>query len=265
MELTTYETLTTEMVEPHVLLVTINRPDVANALNTQMGRDFYDLWTRLTEDAGDVRCVVLTAAGGKVFCAGGDLKERNGMDKHQWRRQHELFERMYWALTDMPVPVIAAVNGHAYAGGFETALSCDIIYAANTARFALTEVTLGIMPGAGGTQTLSRAVGLRRAKQLIFTAMPFSAAEAHEWGLLNAVFSADDLMPETLKIAKRIAGNAPISIRQAKRAMQVGYDTDLKTGLALEVEAYNRMVPTADRREGITAFNEKRPPRFTGR
>jgi enoyl-CoA hydratase len=187
------------------------------------------------------------------------------MDDTAWQKQHAIFEQAVYAMMDCPLPTICAVNGAAYGGGCEFALACDFAFGADNCRFALTETSLGIMPGAGGTQTLSRAVGLRRAKQLIFTAMPFSAAEAHEWGLLNAIFSADDLMPETLKIAKRIAGNAPISIRQAKRAMQVGYDTDLKTGLALEVEAYNRMVPTADRREGITAFNEKRPPRFTGR
>ena len=147
-----YETLLTHMVDPHVLLITLNRPHVGNALNTQMGADFLDLWTRLTEDPGEVRCIVLTGAGEKIFCAGGDLKERNGMTKAQWIKQHQLFERMYWALTDLPIPVIAAVNGHAYAGGFETVLSCDFAYASTAARFALTEVTLGIMPGAGGTQ-----------------------------------------------------------------------------------------------------------------
>ncbi|MEN3294153.1 MAG: enoyl-CoA hydratase [Burkholderiales bacterium] len=265
MELTTYETLTTEMVEPHVLLVTINRPDVANALNTQMGRDFYDLWTRLTEDAGDVRCVVLTAAGGKVFCAGGDLKERNGMDKHQWRRQHELFERMYWALTDMPVPVIAAVNGHAYAGGFETALSCDIIYAANTARFALTEVTLGIMPGAGGTQNLPRAIGERRAKEILMTGRPITAQKAYEWGMLNDVCEPGELMARALDTARTIAGNAPLSIRQVKKSVRYGMQMELKTAYRFEVEAYNHLVETEDRYEGVRAFNEKRKPVFKGR
>jgi enoyl-CoA hydratase/carnithine racemase len=187
------------------------------------------------------------------------------MDDMAWQKQHAIFEQAVYALMDNPLPTICAVNGAAYGGGCELALACDFAFGSDTSRFALTETSLGIMPGAGGTQTLPRAVGLRRAKQLIFSAMPFSAVEAHEWGLLNAVHPADELLPETLKVARRIAANAPIAVRQAKRAMQIGYDLDLKTGLALEIEAYNRMVPTADRREGVLAFNEKRPPRFTGR
>ena len=141
-----------------------------------MGRDLFDLWSRLTEDAGDVRCIVLTGAGDRTSRAGGDLKERNGMTREQWLRQHELFERMYSALTDLPVPVIAAVNGHAYAGGFETVLSCDFAYGSSAARFALTEVTIGIMPGAGGTQNLPRAIGERRAKEMLLTGGPISAS-----------------------------------------------------------------------------------------
>lgn len=265
MILPTYETLKTEMAEPHVLVVTINRPDVANALNTQMGRDFYDLWMRLSEDAGDVRCVVLTAAGGKVFCAGGDLKERNDMDKEQWRRQHELFERMYWALTDMPIPVIAAINGHAYAGGFETALSCDFIYAASTARFALTEVTLGIMPGAGGTQNLPRAIGERRAKEILMTGRPITAQKAYDWGLLNNVCEPGDLMARALDTARTIAGNAPLSVRQVKKSVRFGMQMELKTAYRFEVEAYNHLIETEDRYEGVRAFNEKRKPVFKGR
>lgn len=264
MHLPTYETLKTEMAEAHVLVVTINRPEVANALNTQMGRDFYDLWMRLTEDAGDVRCVVLTAAGDKVFCAGGDLKERNGMTKEQWRRQHELFERMYWALTDMPIPVIAAVNGHAYAGGFETALSCDFIYAAKTARFALTEVTLGIMPGAGGTQNLPRAIGERRAKEILMTGRPITAQKAYEWGILNDVCEPGELMARAMDTARTIAGNAPLSVRQIKKSVRFGMQMELRTAYRFEVEAYNHLIETEDRHEGVRAFNEKRKPVFKG-
>jgi enoyl-CoA hydratase/carnithine racemase len=265
MEFPNYETLKTEVAEPHVLLVTINRPEVANALNTQMGRDFHDLWTRLTEDAGDIRCIVLTAAGDKVFCAGGDLKERNGMTKQQWVRQHELFERMYWTLTDMPVPVICAVNGHAYAGGFETVLSCDFAYAAKTARFALTEVTLGIMPGAGGTQNLPRAIGERRAKEMLMTGRPISAQQAYDWGLLNQVCEPQDVLPTALETARTIAANAPLSIRQVKKSVRFGMQMELKTAYRFEVEAYNHLVETEDRYEGVRAFNEKRKPVFKGR
>jgi enoyl-CoA hydratase/carnithine racemase len=265
MELPSYATLKTEVAAQHVLLVTLNRPEIANALNTQMGRDFIDLWTRLTEDAGDIRCVVLTGAGDRIFCAGADLKERNGMTREQWQRQHELFERHYWALADLPLPIIAAVNGHAYAGGFEAVLSCDFAYAVNTARFALTEVSLGIMPGAGGTQNLPRAVGERRAKEIIMTARPFSAREACEWGILNEVCEPGELMPRVLATAAAIAGNAPLSIRQAKKSVRYGMQMELRTAYRFEVEAYNHLVETEDRHEGIKAFNEKRKPVFKGK
>ena len=163
------------------------------------------------------------------------------------------------------MPVIAAVNGAAYAGGLEIALCCDFIYAAETARFALTEVTLGIMPGAGGTQNLPRAVGERRAKEIILTGRPFTAAEAHDWGMVNRLCAPGRVVEEALETARHIAGNAPISVRQAKHAIHFGLQMDLASGMMLEIEAYNRMVPTADRREGIAAFNEKRKPRYQGR
>lgn len=250
---------------PHILLVTLNRPDAANALNTQMGIELRDLWVGLTREPGDVRCVVLTGSGSKVFCAGGDLKERNGMTVEAWQHQHEIFEEAYWTLMELPVPVLAAVNGHAYAGGLEMALACDFAYAVPTARFALTEVTIGIMPGAGGTQNLPRAVGERRAKEIILTGRPFSAAEALEWGVLNRVVEAEQLLPTAMETAAAIAGNAPLSIRQAKKSIHLGLQTDLRTGLRIEVEAYNRLIGTEDRMEGIRSFNEKRKPQFRGR
>ncbi|MBI2223574.1 MAG: enoyl-CoA hydratase/isomerase family protein [Betaproteobacteria bacterium] len=265
MDLPNYATLKTEMAEPHVLVVTLNRPEAANAINTQMGRDFLDLWTRLTEDAGDVRCVVLTGAGDKVFCAGGDLKERHGMTREQWVRQHEIFERQYWTLVDLYLPVIAAVNGHAYGGGFEIMLSCDFAYAVTTARFALTEVTLGIMPGTGGTQNLPRAVGERRAKEILMTGKPVSAQQAYEWGVLNAVCEPQELMPKALETARTIAGNAPLSVRQIKKSVRFGMQMELKTAYRFEIEAYNHLVETEDRYEGVKAFNEKRKPQFKGR
>jgi len=265
MNFPSYATLALEMVEPHVLVIRLNRPEVANAINTQMGHDMLDLWRRLTDDAGDVRCAILTGAGDKIFCAGGDLKERNGMTRQQWVAQHELFERAYWTLVEVPVPIIAAINGHAYAGGLETALACDFLYAANTARFALTEVSIGIMPGGGGTQNLPRAVGERRAKEIILTAKPFSAQQAADWGLVNRVCEPADLMPAALETARAIAGNAPLSVRQAKKSIHFGLQMELKTAYRFEVEAYNHLVETEDRYEGIRAFNEKRKPVFKGK
>jgi enoyl-CoA hydratase/carnithine racemase len=265
MNLPTYDTLLTQTIDTHVLLITLNRPQVGNALNTQMGHDLFDLWSRLTEDPGEIRCVVLTGAGDKIFCAGGDLKERNGMTKEQWIKQHQLFERMYWTLTDLPLPVIAAVNGHAYAGGFETVLSCDFAYASSSARFALTEVTLGIMPGAGGTQNLPRAIGERKAKEMLMTGRPIDAAKALEWGIVNAVAEPGQVLPMALQTAHLIAGNAPLSVRQIKKSVRYGHQMELRTAFRFEVEAYNHLVETEDRYEGVRAFNEKRKPNFQGR
>jgi enoyl-CoA hydratase/carnithine racemase len=261
-----YETLTTEVIDTHVLRVVLNRPAVLNAINTQMGRDTLDLWTRLGSEPGDIRCAILTGAGERAFCAGGDLKERDGMSNEAWRAQHELFERAFMALLESQVPVIAAVNGHAYGGGCETVLGCDFVYASRGARFALSETRLGIMPGGGGTQTLARAVGERRAKELIFAARPFSADEAERWGMVNRVFDDNTtLAAEALATARAIAANAPLSIRQAKKSIHHGLQVDLLTGYRFEIEAYNRLVVTEDRLEGVRAFNEKRPPVFHAR
>jgi len=248
-----------------LLLLTLNRPEVANAMNTQMGRDLLAFFDEINAAPAKQKCVVLTGAGERAFCAGGDLKERNGMTDAAWQDQHLLFERMIRAFLGCPVPVIGAINGAAYAGGCELALCCDFIYAAEAARFALTEVTLGIMPGAGGTQNLPRAVGERRAKEIILTGRPFTAAEAYEWGMVNRLCAPGHVVAEALETGQRIADNAPISVRQAKNAIHLGMQMDLASGMMLEIEAYNRMVPTEDRREGVLAFNEKRKPRFTGR
>ncbi len=260
-----YETIQTERIGEHVLKVTLDRTESANALNTQMGRDLLDLWNRLTEDAAGVRCIVLTGAGEKIFCAGGDLKERNGMSRQQWQTQHELFERMYWTLVDLPIPVIAAVNGHAYAGGLEMALCCDFIYASQDARFALTEVTLGIMPGAGGTQNLPRAVGDRRAKEILLTGKPFTSEQAIQWGLANEVFARGDVLSSAIATAQTIAANAPLSVRQIKKSVRYGGQMELRTAFRFEIEAYNHLIDTQDRVEGVLAFNEKRKPVFQGR
>ena len=260
-----FPTLALSTPQQHVLQVVMNRPDVANAMNTQMGLDLMHCFEDLALDPQEVRCVVLTGAGDKAFCAGGDLKERKGMTDEAWTRQHVIFERMVRALMACPTPIIAAVNGAAYAGGCEIALCCDFIYAAEHARFALTEVTLGIMPGAGATQNLARAVGERRAKEIILTGKPFTVAQGAEWGLVNRVLPASTLLGEALATAGEIARNAPISVRQAKQAISRGMNMSVWDGLAFEIEAYNRMVPTEDRREGILSFNEKRPPEFKGR
>ena len=175
-----YDTIALASTDDGILTVTLNRPQVANALNTQMGHDIYDVFGSLAIDQGKTRCVVLTGAGEKAFCGGADLKERNGITDEQWLVQHALFERMFRSILDCPIPVIAAINGAAFAGGLEMTMCCDFSYAVRTARFALTEVTLGIMPGGCGTQTLPRTVGERRAKEIILTGEPFTAEQAAE-------------------------------------------------------------------------------------
>jgi enoyl-CoA hydratase/carnithine racemase len=260
-----YETARVEDKGDGLVLLTLNRPQVANAMNTQMGRDLLAFFEAVNADPLAHRCIVVTGAGDKAFCAGGDLKERQGMTDDDWQTQHLLFERMIRAFIACPVPIVGAINGAAYAGGCELALCCDFLYAAESARFALTEVTLGIMPGAGGTQNLPRAIGERRAKEVILTGRPFSAREAHDWGMVNRLCASERLIEETLETARRIADNAPISVRQAKHAIHYGLQMDLGSAMMFEIEAYNRMVPTEDRREGVNSFNEQRKPRFTGR
>ena len=258
------ETLRVEEGPTDVLLAIIDRPEVANAFDTRTALELCELF----EDVGAqprCRCIVITGAGNKVFCAGADLKERSSLSEAQWRSQHEVFERMFRAVRDCPIPVLAAVNGAAYAGGLELVLHCDFAYASATARFALTEVSLGIIPGGGGTQTLPRVVGERRAKELILAARPFSAKEALAWGVVNKVCNPRRLLKETLDAAGRVASLAPLAVREAKRAIRQGLDRDLAAAMQLEIEAYNRLVGTEDRREGLRAFNEKRKPQFQGR
>ena len=259
-----YDTYHLERVEDHILIVLMDRPEVRNAKNTQMGLEQKQIFESLYQDTEGVRVVILSGRGVKAFCAGGDLKERKGMTDAEWRYQHAVFEQGVMAVRNCPVPVIGAVNGAAYGGGCETALNMDFLYASTNARFALTEVTLGIMPGTMGTQNMPNAIGERRAKEIIYTGRPFSAQEAYEWGLVNKVCEPALLMDETLEIARLIAQNAPQSIMRAKRSISVATQVDRATGYQFELEAYNRLVGTKDRHEGVLAFNEKRKPMFTG-
>jgi enoyl-CoA hydratase len=260
-----YSTLALENSDPHTLEIVLNRPEVANAFNTQMATDLMQCFESFALDTGELRCVILTGAGDRAFCAGGDLKERDGMSNEAWLQQHLIYERMIRAVLGCPLPVIAAVNGAAFGGGCELVAATDFAYAAEHARFALTETSLGIIPGAGGTQTLARAVGERRAKELIMSARRFDAAEALRWGLINEVYPQDELRARTREVASRIAANAPIAVRQAKQAIHRGLQMSLADGLGFEIEAYNRTVPSEDRREGVRAFNEKRAPEFKGK
>lgn len=245
----------------NIAIVTLSRTKSANALNSQMALELKDIFLGLTDN---IRAVILTGEGNRAFCAGADLKERDGMSEESWQKQHLLFRQTIKSIMDCKIPVIAAVNGAAYGGGLELALACDFIYAAETACFALPEVTLGIMPGMGGTQNLPRTMGLRRGKELLFTGKSFSTTEAYDWGMVNKLCKAESLTDDVLACAKSIAGNAPLSIVAIKHAAD-NIHLPISEALVKESEQYKKLLPTTDRHEGITAFNKKRPPVFTGK
>ena len=257
------KTVVVSVVANGITLITLNRPEAANALSIQMLSELREAIAACKFDPS-VRCVLITGAGEKIFCAGADLKERAGMDLSQVRKTVSLIRESINELEALPQPVIAALNGVALGGGMELALACDIRIASETAKFGLTETSLGIIPGAGGTQRLPRLLGKGRAKELIFTARRVDAREAREIGLIEYVTPEDSLLDKALSIANQIVLNAPIAIAQAKFAIDKGMNVDLSTGLSIEQNAYELTIPTKDRLEGIQAFKEKRPPVFIG-
>jgi len=250
--------------EDGIRCLVLNRPDVMNAMNTQM---FVDLRNALHELAFDdsLRVLIFSGAGERAFCTGGDLKQRNGMTDAAWRKQHQLAEEVLLAVKDFPRPTIAAVEGHAHGGGCELALMCDWIVAARTAVFSLPEVRRGIMPGGGGIQNLVRAVGARRAKQLLLTARRFSAEQAAQWDMVTTLAEPGQALSGAVAEAREIVLAAPMAAHYAKLAASRGGEVDFHTGYALDIAAYNVLVSSEDRLEGVKAFNEKRVPRWSGR
>jgi enoyl-CoA hydratase/carnithine racemase len=260
-----YSTILVERSNSGVVVVTLNRPEAGNAVNTEMGIELLDFWTDLARNHEGLRSVILTGAGDEAFCAGGDMKQREGMTEYDWRHQHEIFEQALWTMMECPVPVIAAVNGKAFGGGLEMVLASDFAYGVDTARLWFPEVMIGILPGVGGTTTLPRIVGERRANEIILAGGAFGAAEALEWGIFNRICSSGELMPAAIAVSETIAANAPLAVRQAKKAIHEGLQMDVRTALRFEVETYNRLTGTEDRVEGTLAWNEKRKPIFKGR
>lgn len=260
-----FEHLLIEVHEPKITVVIMNRPHALNAMNTQMMCELRDVFQEFYVDPSAANCIILTGAGERGFCSGADLKERDGMTDETWKRQHAIVEQLIRNIFNCPVPIISAVNGVAMGGGFELALATDFIYASRSARFALPEVTRGIMPGAAGPQNLPRACGIRRAKEIVLTGKPFDAETAAEWGIVNQVCEPASLLDAALETARTIAENAPIGVRQAKKSLDKGVELDRNSGYAFEIEAYNMTVPSEDRLEGVRAFNEKRKPVFQGR
>ncbi|SAL34422.1 short chain enoyl-CoA hydratase [Caballeronia turbans] len=259
------DTLTLEEIDEQILVVKLDRPEVSNAISTTMGEEIIRVFGALEANPALYRCVILTGAGERAFCGGADLKQREGMTDEQFGVQHYLFERMNRAITYCPVPIICAANGSAVAGGLELLLACDFAYASASAVFGFTEVKRGIMPGGGGTQQLPRTIGMRRAKELILRGAKFTAHEALAWGVVNRLCEPGRVLADAIDAARDICTSAPLSVAQAKKAIDLGMQGDLRTGLYLEIEAYNRLIPTEDRLEGISAYNEKRSPRFQGR
>jgi len=244
--------------------VTLNRPESRNALSRQLNKELAELATELGGD-GDVRAVVLTGAGDKAFCAGADLKERKGVSAAETGPYVDAISGAINGWASMAKPTIAAMNGYAFGGGLELALACDLRIAVSSAVFALTEVRLGIMPGAGGTQRLSRLVGVARAKELILLGRRFDARRAAEIGLVMGVVEPGELAGAVDSVLAELAGCAPISVAKAKQAIDEGIDASLAEGLAIERRCYDATLFTDDRNEGLAAFAEKRPPVYRGR
>ena len=234
-----------------------------NSLSMALLRELLEHQARAAADRS-LRVVIVTGAGPRAFCAGADLKERAGMDEAAVAGFHRTIRAAFDGFEALPQPVIAAINGAAMGGGLELALACDLRVAAEGAELALPEVGLGIIPGAGGTQRLPRLIGAARAKELILTARRVPAAEALAMGLVSQVVPAAALDGAALALAERLVRNAPISLRQAKRAVDGGLSLPLPEALDLENELYQACVPTADRREALLAFAAKRPPVFRG-
>ncbi|HEY1954131.1 MAG TPA: enoyl-CoA hydratase-related protein [Polyangiaceae bacterium] len=248
-----------------VAVWTIDRQDRSNSLSRDTLLAFGRLARECMQNAS-IRAVVITGAGDKAFCAGADLKERQGMSENDVRRQVELYRSELGPLDRLPKPVVAAINGVAYGGGLELALVCDMRVGAAHARLALPETSLGIIPGAGGTQRLPRIVGEARAKEMILLAKPIDAETALAWGLLNRVTPAGkNVVDDAVEWLAPVAGGAPIAQAAALEAIDRSFDTTLELGLELEKVSYDKTLVSEDRREALTAFAEKRKPAFAGK
>jgi enoyl-CoA hydratase len=250
--------------QDQIAFVTLNRPEQLNCFDFDTLIQLEEILNRLASDT-DVRAVIFTGSGEKAFSAGADLKERRTLSEKEVRRNVSKIRDVFTMVAELPQPTISAINGYAFGGGFELALACDFRYAAEGVQLGLTEVSWAIIPAAGGTQRLSRLIGISRAKEMILTARKITAEQAEQWGILNGVVTKQNLMNKAIQLAEEIMKNGPLAVIQAKHAINYGSEVDLRTGLAMESKAYEIIIPTSDRVEALEAFNEKRPPRFKGK
>ncbi|GAB3624103.1 enoyl-CoA hydratase-related protein [Mariniluteicoccus endophyticus] len=246
----------------HVVELVMNRPEAMNALSTRQARAIAAACEELAADR-TVRAVVLSSALEKAYCVGADLKERNCFTDDQLREQREVFRACFGGVGALPMPTVAAVEGFAMGGGFELALMCDLVVASETAVFALPELGVGVIPGGGGTQTLSRRVGRNRAADVIFTGRRLDVAEGETMGFVDRRVAAGSARTAAVELARVIATKSPIGARNAKRALVEGFDLPISEGLDLEHEGWVATAFSPDRVEGIAAFNEKRAPRWS--
>jgi len=246
-----------------VLVVELNRPDAMNAISTGLARALTDVMRDITKD-DSVRAVVLAGAGDRAFCVGADLKERNQLDDNGFRAQREVFRAAFDSVLQLPQPVVAAIHGFALGGGLELALSCDIVVADDNAVVGLPEVSLGLVPGGGGTQLALRRLGPGRAADIILTGRRIAAEEALALGLVDRLAPAGSARTAAVGIAEQIAANSPVATRAAKRALRDGWPLGYAAAMDVEDVAWRTAAFSDDRREGIAAFNEKRRPDWPG-
>ncbi len=250
-----------------IFTIYFNRPSVRNAVSRNVIDELSKAFDMLA-NGREVRVIILSSTSPGIFCAGADLKERITLSDKEVYRMGCKFRALTNQIESTPVPVIAAVDGFALGGGFEIALACDIRVAASNATFGLVETTLGIIPGAGGTQRLPRIVGPSIAKELIFTGRKIDAQTAKEYGIVNHLIEQDNsnnaAYRKAVSIAEEILPNGPVGIQMAKAAINKGLEVDINTGCTIEEYCYARTIPTKDRLEGLQAFREKRPPKYIG-
>ncbi len=258
-----YNTLIYEKKD-NIGVVTVNRPDKLNALSNELTEELQHILDEIEKDV-DLRVVVITGAGDKAFVAGADINELVERDALKGRDVSRFRQALFARIENLPVPVIAAVNGYALGGGLELALACNIRIASEKAQFGAPEVKLGIIPGDGGTQRLPRLVGLGRAMELVLTGDFIDAQEAHRIGLVNRVVSPDELMESVMTLAKKIASRPPLAVKYAKEAVNRSQEGDTASGYALESYLHALACTTEDKKEGVTAFLEKRKGQFKGK